>query len=221
MSVVDNPTGRQMDLDRIPLFSLSGGNSGSGANKHYLYRASSSILITLVIPEESPTREEETKLLKSSQGLWTVLMINYPRKDDQELNGYLTPISQFVRGIAAALVTQRHNAESICDFLRHELQSCDVDGLFDDEYFTKSNTYHRTIQGCSELKDSLDSTLRFMTKLDDGPIKELRGIAHPQEKPGVEHWVHSINEELFSLRELRAQIEGLNKRAQESVSIPI
>lgn len=191
-------------------------------NNLYLYKASSSTLMTLVIPEESISREEETQLLKSPQGLWTVLMINCPRQNsDRELDMHLTPISQFIRGITAALITQQNNAESICDFFRHELQSCDKDGLFDDKHFTKSNTYHCTIQGCSELKDSLDSTFRLMKKINDGYLKQLRSTAHKQEMPGIEHWTHEMHEELFSLRELRARIEGLNKRAQESVSISV
>ncbi|CAI6338730.1 unnamed protein product [Periconia digitata] len=217
MSAVDRPTEQQTDLDRTPILSLYNEMSGNNANNYYLYRASSSTLMTIVIPEESVGREEETQLLKSPQGLWTVLMINYPRRNfDRELEPHLNPISQFTRGITAALVTQRDNAKSICDFLRHELQSCDVDGFLDDEHFTKSNTYHRTIQGCSELKDSLDSTLRFMKKLNDGQLKELRSIVHPQDEPGVQHWTREMHEELFSLRELRAQVEGLSKRAQES-----
>jgi hypothetical protein len=200
--------------------SLHSGKSGEDTNNYYLYRASASTLVTLVIPEESTTREEETQLLKSPQGLWTVLMLNYPCQDHgRELECHLTPISQFFRGITTALITQRENAKSICDFMRRELQSCDLEGFVDDEHFTKSTTYHRTIQGCSELKDSLDSTFRFMKKLNDGQMKELRSIVHLQEKPGVEHWTREMDEELFSLRELRAQIEGLNKRAQESVSI--
>jgi len=220
MSAVDSPTERQSDLDRTPLFSLHNKAMGDHTDKFHLYKASSSTLMTLVIPEESATREEETELLKSPQGLWTVLMINYPHQNyDRELDIHLTPISQFIRGITAALITQRNNAESICDFLRHELQSCDIDGLFDDKHFTKSNTYHCTIQGCNELKDSLDSTFRLMKKTNDGYLRQLRSIAHKQEIPGVEHWTHEMHEELFSLKELRAQVEGLNKRAQESVSI--
>ncbi|KAF2471941.1 uncharacterized protein BDR25DRAFT_16612 [Lindgomyces ingoldianus] len=217
MSAVDNPAERQIDIDRTPLLSLNHEKPGDNTKNYFLYKASSSTLMTLVIPEESTSREEETQLLKSPQGLWTVLMVNYPRQHfDRELDRHLTPISQFIRGITAALITQRDNAESICDFLRHELQSCDIDGLFDDQHFTKSNTYHRTIQGCSELKDSLDSTFRFMKKLNSGQMKDLRSIVHPQEESGVEHWTREMHEEIFSLRELRAQIEGLNKRAQES-----
>ncbi|KAJ4300027.1 hypothetical protein N0V90_005276 [Kalmusia sp. IMI 367209] len=215
MSAIYGPDIRQTDLDRTRLFSLR--HSKDGIERYDLYKASSSILLTLVIPEESTSREEETDLLKSPQGLWTVLMINYPRHgSDREHQVHLTPVAQLIRGITVALVTQRTNAESICDLLRHELGACDADGLFDDEHFTKSNTYHRTIQGCNELKDTLDSALRFMKKLREGQIKELSGIVHLQEKPGMQHWTRELEEELFSLKEVRAQVEGLNRRAEES-----
>jgi hypothetical protein len=221
MSPIESPDERQGDLDRAALLPLYIGRHGESSPNYYLFKASTSTLVTIVIPEVSVSREEETELLRSPQGLWTVLMVNYPKSNtDREQDRHLTPISQFIRGITAALITQRENAESICGFLRHELQLCDGNGLFDDERFTKSNTYHRTIQGCSELTDSIDSTIRYMKKIADSQIKELRSIAHPQERAGVEHWTREMHEELFALRELHAEVEGLNKRAQESVCIP-
>lgn len=221
MSAGHSHAERQSVLDQSPLLSMHIGRQDKNLENQYLYKTSFSTLLTIVIPEESRNREEEIDLLKSPQGLWTVLMINYPQLDShKELDTHLTPVSQFIRGMTAAIITQRHNAESIVDFLRLELQSCDSAGLFDDKNFTKSNTYHRTIQACNELKDSLDSTARFMAKLIAGQLKELRSVVHRDEKPGVEHWSRRMQEELFSLKEITAQVEGLNRRAQESVREP-
>lgn len=218
MAVANSSSLRQTDLDRVQLLTLRQGDSPS--ETYHLFKASVSVLLTIVLPDESPSREEEVDLLRNPQGLWTVLMINYPRyHHDREQQEHLTPVAQFIRGITASVVTQRTNAESICDFLRHELGACDTDGLFDDEQFTKSKTYHHTIQGCSELIESLDATLRFLKKTTDGQIKELRSIVHPREELGVRHWTHELEEEIFSVRELRAQVEGLRRRAEESVRI--
>ncbi|ORY00449.1 hypothetical protein BCR34DRAFT_606246 [Clohesyomyces aquaticus] len=217
MSSVEIPTERHGDLDRSPIFALHSSKEATHTTNYHLFKACSSVLLTLVIPEESISRKEEIQLLRSPQGLWTVLTINYPRQNsNRELEEHLTPISQFIRGITAALLTQLHNAESIFGLLGLELQSCDKDGLFDDPQFTKSKTYHRTIQGCNELKDSLDSTFRFMEKLNNGQLKELSSIVHSCEQLGVNHWTREMNDAIYSLRELRIQIEGLNKRALES-----
>jgi hypothetical protein len=54
---------------------------------------SSSVLLTVVLPDESQTHEEETGLLTNPQALWTVLIVNGPTGFalDAELPEHLSP----------------------------------------------------------------------------------------------------------------------------------
>ncbi|KAF2178421.1 hypothetical protein K469DRAFT_642743 [Zopfia rhizophila CBS 207.26] len=205
-------------IDRTMLFPLHHDKVGNKSSDHSLFKASFSVLLTLVIPEESRSREEEIKLLRLPQGLWTILVVNCPLRfvSDQEPEQHLTPIAQFLRGVTSSLHTQTTNAESIYEILREQLKSCEGGSLFDDEHFTKSTVYHWTIKACDELKEPFDSSLRFVKKFSSSQLLELRRDAHPQEKLGVNLWMRQMEDEIFVLEDLRAQVCALSTQAQES-----
>lgn len=98
-----------------------------GSNEYHacLYKASSSVLLTLVVPEENQTREEALELLALPEALWTVLVINGPmnRVDgfQQDPPEFLTPATQFLRGICGAIYSQRFRVGPILDQLRKRL----------------------------------------------------------------------------------------------------
>jgi hypothetical protein len=189
----------------------------------YIVKASSSVLLTLTIPDLSASHDEEVDLLRNPQALWTVLTINSPLNfaSEHEPAEYSTPVAQFMRGITASLCTQNFNARSIYDKLRHDLSSCDPGDLFDDELFTKSKLYHRVVKTCEELGGSITSTLRFMKRALERHLKKLCADAHTKEIPGVDYWVQRCEDEMFALEELQSQISLLCSQIQESVWSPL
>ena len=185
-------------------------------------KASSSTLLTLAIPEESKSHEEEMCLLQYPQGLWTVLVVNSPPLF-ASIHGpaqHFTPIAQFIRGITASLCTQRINAQSIYDALRVELKNCDGGSLFDDEHFTKSTTYHLAVKTCDELEASITSSLKFVQRTIDNHIDKLRREAHAIERLGIDYWSQKLDEEVLALEDLQAQIHILGSQVRESVRSP-
>ncbi|KAF4635576.1 hypothetical protein G7Y89_g2524 [Cudoniella acicularis] len=188
------------------------------ANSIHLSKESSSTLLTIVIPEQSISKEEEIELLRNPKGLWTVLVVNSPSElaSDYEPRHNLTPISQFLRGIVASLCTQRINAQLIYGELRDVLADRDNNSIFDDENFTKSTLYHWTIKTCEEVGESISSSLRFMRRVKKSQVDKLCKEAHAHEKLGIDHWSHQIEEEMFGLEDLRAQILALSAQVQES-----
>lgn len=176
----------------------------------------------MAIPKESKSCEEETELLTSPEGLWTVLVVNCPSRfaAQHEPSQHLTPIAQYIRGVTASLYTQRINAESIYETLIDQIRDCGDHSLFDDEHFTKSTLYHWTIKTCDELRESIASSLRFVRRALDSQINGLCKGIHCREKLGVEYWKQNLEDEIYALEELQAQILALNAQVQESVGLP-
>ncbi|EWZ27770.1 hypothetical protein FOZG_18512 [Fusarium oxysporum Fo47] len=188
-------------------------------NSHQsLFRASSSVLLTLAEPVESKSHEEETSLLRNPEALWTVIVLNSPSNlgYDHEPAQYLTPIAQYVRGMASSVVTQRNNAQGIYDAVKGHLADNEGDGMFDDKNFTKSMLYHWAVQACDELAESISSSLRFLRKTLETNVKKLCTDAHVYEKLGIEYWMQRMDEELFALEDLESQIIAFRGRVQEN-----
>ncbi|EHK22977.1 uncharacterized protein TRIVIDRAFT_222235 [Trichoderma virens Gv29-8] len=205
-------------FDRDSLFPYLRKPGVENPNGLYLFKASSSILLTLAIPEESESHEEEISLLQCPQALWTVLVINSLQRfaSDHSPAQHSTPIAQFIRGITSSLCTQRINAQYIYDALRNELKTCDDGSLFDDEHFTKSTLYHFAIKACDELEASISSSLRFVQKTRDSYVTQLCREAHAHERLGIDHWSQKMEEEISALEDLQAQIHAVGSQAQES-----
>ena len=185
-----------------------------------LFRASSSVLLTLAEPVESKSHEEETSLLHNPEALWTVIVLNSPTNlgYDHEPAQYLTPIAQYVRGMASSVVTQRNNAQGIYDAIKGHIADNEGEGMFDDKNFTKSVLYHWAVQACDELAESISSSLRFLRKTLETNVKKLCTEAHVYERLGIVYWMQRMDEELFALEDLESQIIALRGRVQENVS---
>ena len=124
-----------------------------------LYKASSSVLLTLVVPQEQPSREEELSLLTSPDALWNVIIVNgswrMAMSSSREPVEYQTPLTQFIRGICGAVVSQKTNMIPILHELKKRLRASENNSLFDDRLFSKSRMYHWII------KLVMTSALRF------------------------------------------------------------
>jgi hypothetical protein len=207
-------------VNDTPPFMIQSQENDNSTFQFDLSVESTSTLLTMVIPEESVSKEEETELLRNPRGLWTVLVVSTPTDfvSRYKTPHNLTPISQFLRGIVASLCTQGINAQHIHRNLEDVLAHHDNSSIFDDENFTKSILYHRTIKTCGELAESIASNLRFMGRLRKTQLDKLCREAHTHEKPGINYWYHQIEEEMSNLEELREQILALSVQVQESVS---
>ena len=209
-------------LDRASLFPLKENIGPTKSITPPLFKASVSVLLTLAVPEESTTRKEEVELLSTPQALWTILVVNSSSAflASAELRQHLTPIAQFVRGVASSLYTQQVNARMIHNLLRNQLNTSDDGTIFDDENFTKSILYHWAIKTCDALSESLASSLRFIQGMLNSNVEKLCSEAHDQEKIGIDHWVQQLKKEIFELEELHAQILAMKSQVQESVRVP-
>lgn len=198
-------------LDRTSVFPFHNQKNAPSPTGLYPFKASTSILLTIAVPEVIGNAPEEIKL-------WTVLVVNTPSDfaSDRGAHEHLTPIAQYFRAIASSLITAKINTQSILDILRQKLQDCEGGCLFDDENFTKSNIYHWTVRTCDELQSCNASTLRFVHRIMDTHVAKLRREAHPSEKVGVDYWVGQLEDELFNLEDLQDQILGLKGQVQES-----
>lgn len=201
------------------MFAFQHEKGRNNPNGLSLFKASSSVLLTLVVPKESESREEETNLLRIPQALWTVLVVNCPSNlaSDHGPPQHLTPISQYIRGMSSSLVTQRINAQTIYEAIKDELNRCEGGSLFDDEHFTKSTLYHWAVQACDELAESISSSLRFLRKMLETQVQKLCRESHAYEKLGVEYWMQRIDEEMFALEDMQSQIFALRVQVQENV----
>ncbi|OQD83973.1 hypothetical protein PENANT_c014G10849 [Penicillium antarcticum] len=188
-------------LDRLVLGQFRPGNSSDPETDVYLFKTSSSVMLTLVVPEESFSKEEEIGLIESPHALWTVLIANGPTRFalDYEPLEHLSPCAQFLRGV-----------------LNDRLQELDDDSLFDDEAFTKSKLYHWAIRMCHELSGSVASNLAHFDKVLDVEVTNLIHKAHVHEKLGLSHWSKKLKDEINELGRLQAEIELLREKAQES-----
>lgn len=209
-------------FDRNPVFSLHHRGDTKNPSNVYLFKATSSVLLTLAIPEESESREEEVNLLRTPEALWTVLVVNCSSEfvSDHGPQQYLTPIAQYIRGIASSLSTQRINTQSIYDIIREGLKISDEGSIFDDEHFTKSTSYHWAVKTCDELDESIGSTLRFIRRLLNTQVDKLSREAHIYERHGVDYWAQKLREEVFALEDLQAQIMSMSAQVKESVRTP-
>lgn len=135
------------------------------------------------------SREEEVDLLRTPHALWTLLVINCLSEfsSDHGPRQYLTPIAQYIRGIASSLCTQRINAQSIFEALRDEVKFSDGRDIFDDENFTKSKLYHWAVKACDELSESIVSSLRFIQRVQDSQKDKLCNESHAQERFEVDY----------------------------------
>jgi hypothetical protein len=94
-------------LDRKKLFSFHHHTVDDKPDPLYLFKTSSSVLLTLSVPEESEFHEEEVNLLKVPEALWTLLVVNCSSEVtfDHRTRHHFTPIAQYIRGIASSLST--------------------------------------------------------------------------------------------------------------------
>ena len=187
-----------------------------------LLKASASVLLSLVLPEQSPSLLEDLSLLAHPECLWTVLAVNCCRRTvlDPEPSERLTPVSQYLRGIASSLFIQRKNGDAILEVLKDRLAKSSNDDLFDDEKLTKTRLYHQTITTCQEVVESINLNVEFLQRLSKGQLSKLSDVAHAYEAPGISFWRQSLAEEEQQLGELRLQVVSLSKLAQERVREP-
>lgn len=213
--------GQEALLDRLIIGPFRPGQRFEQSFQLYLFKTSSSVLLTLVLPEESTSHEEEIGLLGNPQALWTVLIVNGPARFalDYENLEHLSPCAQYLRGITASLYMQRTNGQHILEVLNDHLQVSDNDSLFDDELFTKSGLYHWVIKTCHELSGSVASNLKFVEKVLNSEIDDLCNRAHAHEKLGLSHWSRKMKEEIHELDNLQAETDMLREKVQESVRI--
>jgi hypothetical protein len=206
-------------FDRTSICTIPAGSGALGFTPSCLCKASSSVLLTLVLPQESESRQEAVELLSEPESLWTVLVINSHRQAGSEnmTTEHCTPVAQFVHGIAATLYTQRINTKAVYDACLDRYRDCDDNSLFDDKTFTKSTTFHLLVKLCSELEASICSGLSFMRQCLEGDLTRLCSKAHAQETLGMTHWLGKLKEELFALENLYGQVQSLKMQVQESV----
>jgi hypothetical protein len=192
------------EVDRVRIFPFRHLRDPAKSGYTFLEKASSSVLLTLCTPEESVSREEEVCLLKTPQALWAVLVFNCASEfvSNHRAKQYLTPITQYVRGITSTICTQRINSESIYEYLKKWLKDSDLDSIFDDEHFTKSTSYHWAVKTCDELDQSISSTLRLIRRRMENQVDKLGREVHECEKVGIDYWTQQMKEEIFALEEL-------------------
>ncbi|KAF2680728.1 hypothetical protein K458DRAFT_87165 [Lentithecium fluviatile CBS 122367] len=203
-------------IDRTAVFSFHHPTKTPSPTELYLFKATSSTLLTVCIPEESPTKQEEVNLLHSLQGFWTVLVVNCIPGFASAHTEHLTPVAQYIRGLTSSLVTLRMSTQSILDALRVKLDACEGRDLFDDENFTKSTLYHWTVRTCEELRNTNSSTIRFVRRLIPTHVRKVAGMANASESSGIAFWTDQLEEELSNLEDLQDQVSALKTQVQES-----
>ncbi|KAH0541374.1 hypothetical protein FGG08_004138 [Glutinoglossum americanum] len=148
---------------------------------------------------------------------------------------FLTPLSQFVRRVCAAICPQRMNLYLVVERLGERLrestdkakrrcndnQAHDASTvrttmhLLDDKSFTKSKLYHWIIKSCHEICSIADTSIRFVRKFENGHLCRLRQNAHPYEKAGLDYWTVSMRAETAELETPRADVNGLREQVRE------
>lgn len=193
-----------------------------------LYKASTSVLLTLAVPEPAAAHEEDNDLLANPETLWTVLVINAPTQIvdgfRQEQPEHLTPLAQFIRGICITLVSQRIHLTCIFAKLKlrfasgrdsHYETDAFSTNLFDDKHFSKSELYHWIIKTCHELSASVESNLGFVQGFKKTDLGLLQGRAHDFERHGVEHWSTMLTEEMSNLERTREEVMVFREQVRE------
>ena len=122
-------------LDRTPVFPFHNPDTALSPTGIYPVRASTSVMLTVVVPELTNNAPEHAELLRNPQGLWTVLAVNVPPElgVDQGAHEHLTPISQYFRAISAAIITARIHQQAIVTALKDKLHRQEGGSLIDDE----------------------------------------------------------------------------------------
>ena len=187
-----------------------------------LYKASSSVLLTLVLPEEQESREEEMSLLSNPEALWNLLVISAPwglaLGAVYESVKFLTPVCQFVRGTYSCLKLNHINIAAIFQELKTQLRGSESEVLFDDESFSKSKLYHWMIKACHDISGSIDATLKFIRRFENDNLESLRALAHPYEISGLTYWVSKLRDESAELDSLLSEVHGFKEQVRELVS---
>lgn len=219
----EDPTEFGLDRQYLGLFAPTPSHLfGDTASNPSLFKASSSVLLTLVVPEIQPSRREEQCLLETPQARWTVIVVSgswqMASASSTHPVEYLSPIAQFVRGICGTVVSQRVNAVPIVQNLKERLDRTENDSLFDDEQFTKSRVYNWAIRMCRQLSDSIHASLRFLKDVQTNRLPRFVSAAHPYEKPALEFWNKRLRDEIHELEGLLDEIKSLREHACESVS---
>jgi len=197
--------------------------ASSEENQQYLFKASSSVLLTITIPQVQPNREEEHRLLSDPEGLWSVIIVNgswrMASTSNLEPLEFQTPIAQFVRGICSTVISQRVNIHPIVHELKEKLRASDDDSLFDDQQFSKSRMYHWIIKTCHETRASIQANLKFLQDFTTNRLPVLRGKAHVCEQHGIEHWSLRLREEIAELDNIQMEVDSLREQVRELVSL--
>lgn len=198
------------------------GNFKANSNRQRLYKASTSILLTIATPDNQASREEELDLLVNPVGLWSVLVVSgswrMASASNREPLQYQTPLAQFVRGICSAVVSQRTNILPIFHELEERLRDSEDDDLFDDQKFSKSRTYHWIIKSCHDICTSIQINLKFLGDLRANKLPELANKAHEYEKSGLDYWCSKLGEEISDLDKLQMEVNALREQVRELVS---
>jgi len=197
-------------------------NNLNNDNRQCLYKAASSVLLTIVTPEDQTSREEEHGLLSNPEGLWNVIVVNgnwhVASTSNLDPVQYQTPLAQFIRGICSAVISQRMNLLPIIHELNEQLRASEDDSLFDDRQFSKSRTYHWIIKTCHDVCTSIQTNLKFLRDLRANRLPELRGKAHAYEIHGLEHWISRLREEISELDKVQMEVNALREQVRELVS---
>ncbi|CAJ2501886.1 Uu.00g047390.m01.CDS01 [Anthostomella pinea] len=193
-------------------------DSPSGSNPR-LFKAASSVLLTLVLPEEQPSREEAYGLLSNPQCLWTVLIVNGSWRlatgSLRNPSNTQTPLSQFLRGVVSAITAQRQNLRPILASLKTRLAAADNGTLFDDRRFGKSRTYHALIATCHRLAATIDASLAFLREFRADRLPALAARAQASEAPGLDHWRARLREEIGELERARLEVNAFREQVRE------
>jgi hypothetical protein len=187
-----------------------------------LYKTSSSVLLTLVLPHEQESREEEMNLLSNPEALWNILVINAPwglaLGANHESVKFMTPLCQFIRGIYSCLKLNHENVAMIFKELKTQLRASESEVLFDDESYTKSKLYHWMIKTCHDVSGSIDTTLKFVRRFENENLDALKAVAHRYEASGLEFWVSKFRDQSAELDSLLSEVHGFKEQVRELVS---
>lgn len=209
-------------VDRVAVFPFHHPKKTHSPTGLYLFKSTSSTLLTVCLPEKSPFKAEDLDLLGSLTRFWVVLAVNCVPgfATDKDADQHLAPITQYIRGITSSLVTARLSTQSILDALKNKLDACENGELFDDENFAKSTLFHWTVRTCEQLRTTNKSSLRFVRRILPTHVQKFANMAHSSERIGIAFWTSQLEDELMKLDDLQDQISALSTQVQESVPLP-
>jgi hypothetical protein len=180
------------------------------------------VLLTLVVPQEQPSREEELSLLTSPEALWNVIIVSgswrMAMSSSRETVEYQTPLTQFIRGICGAVVSQKTNMIPILHELKNHLRASENNSLFDDRLFSKSRMYHWIIKTCHDLCASIQTNLKFLRNFETDQLPALQAKAHQYEQCGLLYWTLRLREEITELDTFQTEVHAFREQVRELVS---